>query len=132
VRIAHICRRLAESDVVVGLQFDDRQKQHLEIGVTRWEISWRSAAPRAGGRLAAAAGCAERAIRRSLAVTTTPSKRLPQPWRCSSTVRAGGRTKAIAPRPVRARFDAGEARHAASRRRTAASMNRRPERVRLF
>jgi hypothetical protein len=46
-------------------------------------------------------------------------------WHCSSAVGAGGRTKAIAPRPVRTRFDAGESSHAASRRLTAASMNRR-------
>ena len=84
---------------------------------------------RAAGRLSSAAGCTEPTTRRSPAVTTTQSTRLPQPWRCSSAVRAGGRTKAIAPRPVRARFDAGQAKHAASRRRTAASMNRRPSRA---
>ena len=59
---------------------------------------------------------------------TTPATRsttIPSPlsWRCSSAVRAGERTKAIAPRPVRARFDAGEGSHAASRRLTAASMS---------
>jgi hypothetical protein len=34
VRIAQICRPLAESAVVVGLDFRNREKQHLEIGFT--------------------------------------------------------------------------------------------------
>ena len=63
------------------------------------------------------------------AIVSAGRRRRSLPWCCSSAVRAGGRTKAVAPRPVRARFDAGEARHAASRRRTAASMNRRPSRA---
>ena len=92
-------------------------------------VPWGRATKRAAGRLSAAAGCAERTTRRSPAVTTTRPERLPETWRCSSVVRAGGRTRAIAPRPVRARFDASEARHAASRRPTAASMNRRPSRA---
>ena len=43
-----------------------------------------SVTERATGHLSAAAGCAERTIRRSPAVTTTQSTRLPQPWRTSS------------------------------------------------
>jgi len=34
VRIAQICRPLAESAVVVGLDFRNREKQQLEIGFT--------------------------------------------------------------------------------------------------
>ena len=43
-----------------------------------------SAAPRAGARLAAAAGCAERTTPRSRAGHGPPSTLLPQPWHCSS------------------------------------------------
>jgi len=49
VRIAQICRPLAESDVVVGLDFGNREKQHLEIGVTgvaRSSVGNRGAASR--------------------------------------------------------------------------------------
>ena len=43
MRIAEICRPLAESDVVVGLDFGNREKQHPEIGVAgvAWAV-WRS------------------------------------------------------------------------------------------
>ena len=94
--------------------------------------AWRPPARRGPdhGRLLAVAGerAAETARIVEAIVSVGPGWRS-LPWRCSSAVRAGGRTKAIAPRPVGARFDAGEARHAASRRRTAASMNRRPSRA---
>jgi hypothetical protein len=33
VRIAQICRPLAESDGVVGLDFHNRENQHLEVAV---------------------------------------------------------------------------------------------------
>ena len=60
------------------------------------------------GRPWTAAGCAERTIRRSLAVTTRLSKRLPQPWHSDSAARAGARAKAVVPRPGRARLDPGD------------------------
>ena len=66
VRIAQIWRQLAESDIVVGLEFDNRETQHLEIGRRRCcEIPFGSAPPRGGGRLAAAGDCSERTTRRS-------------------------------------------------------------------
>ena len=47
-------------------------------------LAGRRVTERAAGRLAAAADCTEPTIRRSPAVTTTESTRLPQPWQSTS------------------------------------------------
>ena len=64
----------------------NRERRRHKISVTTLflVVRWGSAAPRAGGRLPAAVGCAERTIRRSPVVKTIQSTRLPQPWRTSS------------------------------------------------
>jgi hypothetical protein len=74
---------VAESDIVVGHDFRNREKQQLEIGVTGGARFVRrgGATPRARGRLSAAVGCTEPTIRGSPAVTATRSARLSQPWR---------------------------------------------------
>jgi hypothetical protein len=81
-----------------------------------WKSSSATFAPSACTRLAHHPGDA---------VVPPGAARLLSAWRCSSAVRAGGRTK----QSRRAQFDAWEARHAASRRRSAAAMNRRPSRA---
>jgi hypothetical protein len=61
------------------------------------------------GRLSATAGCGEHTVRWSPTVTTTQSTRLSEPWwLCDSAIRAGTRTKAVAPSPGRARVDLGD------------------------
>ena len=55
---------------------------------------------RAAGRLSAAAGCTEPTIRRSPAVTTTQSTRLPQPWQRRSPCSEGHRRAGAAERAV--------------------------------
>jgi hypothetical protein len=67
-----------------------------------------SAAPGAGGRVSAAAGCAERTIRRWMAITTTHATRLPQPWQRHSEVGAAARAEAVVARPDRARLDVSD------------------------
>ena len=59
-----------------------------------------SVTERATGHLSAAAGCAERTIRRSPAVTTTQSTRLPQPWQSDRAITCD---LAIAASPKRSR-----------------------------
>ena len=83
-----------------------------------------SAAPRAGGRLSAAAGCAEHTVQWSPTVTTSQSTRLSEPWQRHSEAGAAARTKAVV-----ARQDA----HAWLRRdraRAPSSLDRQPEQAR--
>ena len=63
----------------------------------------RSQAPRAGGRLSAAAGCGEHTARWSPTVTTTQSARLSEPWQRHSEARAAARAEAVVARSVAAR-----------------------------
>jgi len=59
---------------------------------------WGTAAPRAGGRLAAA-GCSERTTRRSGTVTATRSTRLPQSWQRHSEPGPAARAEAVVAPP---------------------------------
>ena len=73
------------------------------------------AAPRAAGRLPAAAGCAERTVRRSPAVTAAWPTQLLQPWQTSSPTPYESNSAAsdVEPRAVRLAHHPG---HAAVRR----------------
>ena len=73
---------VAESNIVVGHDFRNREKQQLELGVTGGArfVRQGGATPRARGRLSAAVGCTQPTSQGSPAVTATRSTRPSQPW----------------------------------------------------